>query len=87
MPWTRIRWDVRQRAEADGLDMIEPCWLVMYRVWARRFYAVPAWPLPGWPDVEAETVAGLRARMRQAETSSYGLGGSVSGDREEAAGR
>ena len=39
----------------------------MYRLWARKFYAVPAWPLPGWDGVEAATVVGLRARMRQAE--------------------
>ncbi|MEV5407968.1 hypothetical protein AB0K60_03875 [Thermopolyspora sp. NPDC052614] len=50
--------------------MIEPCWLVMYRVWARKFYAVPAWPMPEGLDIEADTVVGLQARMREAETSS-----------------
>lgn len=69
MPWVRIRWDIRQRAAAAGLDAIEPGWLVIYRVWARRFYAVPMWPLAGRPGIEADTVAGLRARMRQAETA------------------
>jgi hypothetical protein len=72
--WTRIRWDVRERAAAAGLDMVEPCWLVIYRVWARSFYAVPAWPLPGSPGVEAPTIAGLRALMRQAEADARGPG-------------
>ncbi|MEV5411507.1 hypothetical protein AB0K60_22050 [Thermopolyspora sp. NPDC052614] len=61
---------MRQRAAAAGLDLIEPRWLVMYRVWARRFYAVPVGPLPGLPAVEAQTVVGLQARMRQAESGS-----------------
>ncbi len=70
VPWTRIRWDVRQQASAAALDMIEPSWLVIYRPWARSFYAVPTWPLPGEAGVEALTIVGLQARMRQAEASS-----------------
>lgn len=68
-PWARVRWDVRERAAAAGLDSIEPGWLVVWRLWARRFYAVPAWPLPlpGRLGVESRTVAGLQEEMRQAE--------------------
>lgn len=68
-PWTRVRWDARERAAAEALNTIEPGWLVMYRLWARKFYAISAWPLPDWDGVEAATVVGLRARMRQAELS------------------
>jgi hypothetical protein len=71
LPWTSIRWDVRQRADAAGLDLLEPRWLVIYRPWARSFYAVPAWPLAGEAGVEAVTIAGLRERMRQAEAESF----------------
>lgn len=70
IPWTRTRWDVRQQADAAGLNLIEPRWLVIYRPWARSFYAVPVWPLPGEDEVEATTIVGLQARMRQAEASS-----------------
>lgn len=72
LTWTRIRWDVREQAAAAGLDMVEPCRLVIYRVWARSYYAVPAWPLPGPPGVEARTIAGLRVLMRQAEADARG---------------
>ncbi|GGM82288.1 hypothetical protein GCM10010106_31130 [Thermopolyspora flexuosa] len=71
--WTPIRWDVREQAAAAGLDLVEPDWVIVYRVWARRFYAVPAWPLPGLAGVEAPTIAGLRALMRQAEARAHGL--------------
>lgn len=83
MPWTRIPWDVRQRAAAAGLDLIEPHWLVIYRVWARRFYAVPVGPVPGLPEIEAQTVVGLRARMRQAESGSLVAGAPARTGRDE----
>jgi hypothetical protein len=67
-PWTSIPWDVRERAAAAGLDLVEPRWLVIYRTWARRFYAVSLTPVPGVPEVEARTVADLLERMREAES-------------------
>lgn len=87
MPWTRIPWDVRQRAAAAGLDLIEPHWLVIYRVWARRFYAVPVGSVPGLPEVEAQTVVGLRARMRQAESGRHMTGERVRTGRDEVGAR
>jgi len=68
-----VRWDVRERAAAAGLDMIEPCWLVIWRVWARRFYAISAWPLPlpGRLGVESRTVAGLQEEMRRADGAEW----------------
>ncbi|MEV5411433.1 hypothetical protein AB0K60_21665 [Thermopolyspora sp. NPDC052614] len=75
-PWARVRWDVRERAAAAGLDAIEPGWLVIWRLWARRFYAVPAWPLPwaGLLGVESRTVAGLQEEMRRAERAGWADG-------------
>jgi len=69
-PWTRILWDVRERAAAAGLDLVEPRWLILYRVWARRFYALPLAPVPGVREVEARTIAALRELLREAEAGA-----------------
>ncbi|GII75690.1 hypothetical protein Sru01_06720 [Sphaerisporangium rufum] len=66
----RRELDGPQRVRASRLGLLEPGWLVLYAPYHRRFYALARTSDVADPVVSAATVDGLRARMRQAETSA-----------------
>ncbi|MFC4898279.1 ATP-binding protein [Streptosporangium amethystogenes subsp. fukuiense] len=63
-------WDPAERAAAERLDQIEPAWTVWYGPGTRHFHAVAGRPAPTPLIVQARTVDGLRALMREAEDTT-----------------
>ncbi|MEV7011840.1 hypothetical protein [Streptosporangium sp. NPDC051022] len=60
-------WDGPPRAEAELLERSHPCWVVLYSLGNRRFYAIATWAAPRPVIVEGDTAEEVRDRMWETE--------------------
>ncbi|GAA0826485.1 hypothetical protein ACFQVD_27925 [Streptosporangium amethystogenes subsp. fukuiense] len=69
-PVPHYTWDHEARAEAAMLEITWPGWAVLYGTGSRLFHAIATWPTPEPLLLCDRTVEGLKARMREAETTA-----------------
>ncbi|MEU8038254.1 hypothetical protein [Streptosporangium sp. NPDC049078] len=69
LPVPHHTWDHEARAEAAMLEITRPGWSVLYGTGSRLFHAIATWPTPEPLIICDRTVEGLKAQMREAETT------------------
>ncbi|MGK5555222.1 hypothetical protein ACSNOI_26755 [Actinomadura kijaniata] len=72
--WTGRRTDDECRAVATQLGQRHPAWIIWWGPKTRRYWALPAEPLPPEPALEHVRPDGLEAAMREVE-AWLGIGG------------
>ncbi|MEV4377552.1 hypothetical protein [Streptosporangium sp. NPDC049644] len=68
-PVPEYTWDHEARAEAAMLEITRPGWAVLYGTGSRLFHAIATWPTPEPLLLCDRTIEGLKAQMREAETT------------------
>ncbi|WP_433367439.1 hypothetical protein [Streptosporangium sp. CA-115845] len=69
-PVPHYTWDHEARAEAAMLEITWPGWAVLYGTGSRLFHAIATWPTPEPLLLCDRSVEGLKAQMREAETTA-----------------